>query len=179
MPITINGSGTISGVNATGLTTAQTVSASNITTGTLPKAQLPTGNVLQVVQGTYSTNVTTSSTSLVDTGLTATITPTSASSKILVLVYQAGLNNGGNSSTGINTQLIRNGTSIYNFGKYSVYITSAVSLNGGISGGYLDSPATTSAVTYKTQFLRQDGSGSVQVQAFGDLSTITLLEIAA
>jgi len=161
-------------VAGTTVLTLPAVSGTVLTT-TSPKA----GNVIQVVQGTYSTNVTTSSTSLVDTGLTATITPTSASSKILVLVYQAGLNNGGNSSTGINTQLIRNGTSIYNFGKYSIYITSVVSLNGGISGGYLDSPATTSAVTYKTQFLRQDGSGSVQVQAFGDTSTITLLEIAA
>jgi len=144
-----------------------------------PASGMPTGSVIQTVQGTYSTQVNSSSTSLVDTGLTATITPTSATSKILILISQAGLNNGANNSTGINLQLIRNGISIYNFGKYSNYISTAVYLNAGVSGGYLDSPATTAPIVYKTQFLRQDGSGSVQVQAFGDTSTITLLEIKA
>ena len=63
-------------------------------TGTqvIPKATLPTGSVLQVVQATYSTNVTTGGTTFIDTGLTATITPTSSSNKILVIVCQNGLN---------------------------------------------------------------------------------------
>jgi hypothetical protein len=136
----------------------------------------PAGTVIQVVQGTYSTQVITSSTSLVDTGLTASITPKFSTSKILVMISQAGLNLQ-TATTGINLQLIRGSTSIYSFGKYTLY-TSATNMNGGISGCYLDSPATTSSTTYKTQFLRQDGSGSVQAQGFSDTSTITLMEIA-
>lgn len=92
MPITINGTGTISGVSATGLSSAQTVSASNITTGTLPKAQLPTGSVLQVVSAEYSTQVSISNTTTwTDSGLSASITPTSSSSKILVIISPAGM----------------------------------------------------------------------------------------
>jgi hypothetical protein len=86
MPIIIDGTGTISGVSATGLTTAQTVSASNVTTGTLPYAQLPTGSVLQVVNASSTTNVTTTSTSLVTTGFSATITPKFSNSKVIALV---------------------------------------------------------------------------------------------
>jgi hypothetical protein len=146
-------------------------------TGTMVTSNAPAvGNVIQVVQGTYSTQVITSSTSLVDTGLTASITPKFATSKILVFISQAGLNMQ-TASTGINLQLIRGSTSIYSFGKYTLY-TSTTNMNGGISGCYLDSPATTSSTTYKTQFLRQDGSGSVQAQGFSDTSTITLMEIA-
>jgi hypothetical protein len=138
--------------------------------------QASAGQVLQVVQGTYSTQVITTSTSLVDTGLTASITPKFATSKILVIISQAGLNIQ-TATTGVNIQLIRGSTSIYSFGKYTFY-SSSTNMNGGISGCYLDSPATTSSTTYKTQFLRQDGSGSVQVQGFSETSTITLMEIA-
>jgi hypothetical protein len=43
---------------------------------------------------------------------------------------------------------------------------------------YLDSPATTSATTYKTQIANPDGSGAVGTQANNEYSTITLMEIA-
>jgi hypothetical protein len=167
-------------VAGTTVLTLPTVSGT-VLTDTSPKA----GNVIQVVQATYSTNVTTSGTTLIDTGLTATITPTSSSNKILVIVCQNGLNIA-DSATGVVMRLLRGSTVITTVGcNYQGYIvgTGVNSINlPGANTCFLDSPATTSAITYKTQFARQGGSGNVQVQAFGssgDTSTITLMEIAA
>ena len=50
---------------------------------------------------------------------------------------------------------------------------------GTVGTTYLDSPATTSSVTYKTQFNNEGGSGTTSVQVNGATSTITLMEIAA
>jgi hypothetical protein len=76
-----NGSGLLPNANI------EAVAASKLT-GQVPDANAPSGSVLQVVQGNTSTEVNTSGTSYVDTGLSASITPSSASSKILVLVSQ-------------------------------------------------------------------------------------------
>jgi hypothetical protein len=57
-----------------------------ITSGKVLASAMHTGAVLQVVNATYSTDTTNGTTTYADTGLTATITPTSATSKILVLV---------------------------------------------------------------------------------------------
>jgi hypothetical protein len=146
----------------------------NVLTDTSPKA----GNVLQVVSATYSTATSTSGTALVDTGLSASITPTSSSSKILVLVTMNGLLNGGTADTGIKLAILRGSTNINTFAEYTCYLGSSVSLITSAAGNYLDSPSTTSSTTYKVQFARRDGSGTVSVQANSDSSTIVLMEIA-
>jgi len=156
------------------------VSGTVLTTGSsgqsIPKAALPTGSVLQVVNATYSTSTTTGGTTYVDTGLTATITPTASSSKILVLVNQSGLNND-TINSGTSVQLLRTSTSLVVFASFFGFgVSGCVS---GASACYLDSPATTSATTYKTQFKRGGGSGTSYVQDNSSTSTITLLEIAA
>ena len=77
----------------------------------LASSSMPTGSVLQVVNATYSTTVIMSSNTYADTGLTATITPSSTSSKILVVVNQQGLKTGNNSaSNDIGVQLLRGST---------------------------------------------------------------------
>jgi len=178
MPITIDGTGTISGVSATGITTAQTVSATNITTGTLPFAQLPTGSVLQVVMATHSTEVTNNTDTYADTGLTATITPKYSTSKVLVLA-----NNMFSKFTNINAggvaNIVRNSTQIIEYAKLIGYTGTTSTGSAAASVSYLDSPATTSATTYKTQQARSSGAGNVQTQSNEALSTITLMEIAA
>jgi hypothetical protein len=69
-----------------------TPSAINLSNATsLAYAALPTGSVLQVVNATYATQVSNSTSTYADTGLTATITPKFATSKILVLVNQNGI----------------------------------------------------------------------------------------
>lgn len=131
------------------------------------------GNTLQVVNATYSTTTNMSSATYADTGLTATITPSSASNKILVFVNQSGVNCL-TASNGINLKLVRNSTDIITFAVAYNYSSSAIM---SASTVYLDSPNTTSAVTYKTQQARFSGAGTVSTQANGDTSTITLIEI--
>lgn len=144
-------------------------------------AAMPAGTVLQTVTGTTSTEVTNSGGSYTDTGLTATITPKSATSKILVLVNQVGVvKNNGNASNGIYLKLLRNGTQISLITNAAGYTgTTLVNYVGTLSTSYLDSPATTSALTYKTQFTNNTSAGTVYVQASSEAtSTITLMEIA-
>jgi hypothetical protein len=139
------------------------------------------GKVLQVVSATYSTVATSSSTTYADTGLSLAITPSSASSKILCLIVQAGCSkDNGDASNALKLQLVRGATSIYepmNRG-----------FNTGVDGNirqftvtinYLDSPATTSATTYKTQFANFIGASSMRVQVDSMPSSIVLLEIGA
>ena len=159
------------------------VSASKLTgSRTIPKGTMPAGSVLQVVQANTSTQVSSSSATFVDTGLTATITPTSATSKILVLVSQNGLKKSSTvSSNCIDINLVRGATNLLSPAVGAILETSTTVDNSGAGSiNYLDSPATTSATTYKTQFASRNGGASVQVQyANISNSNITLLEISA
>ena len=121
------------------------------------------GKVLQVVQATYATATTIASTSFTDTGLSGSITPTSASSKILVMFNQSSAYNINFQQQGTALQLLRGATTVYSQdgggGGYNTdYLEiDTVSSPKNLSryfyanGIYLDSPATTSALTYKTQ----------------------------
>ena len=135
--------------------------------------------VLQVVNGSYATQTASSTSAYADTGLTATITPQSATSQILVLVNQAGclkeINN-----TRMQLKLMRGATDINFFEMYGGFTADSGTVAfGSCSACHLDSPATTSATTYKTQFLSQANNQQVIVQTGGGRSTITLMEISA
>lgn len=137
------------------------------------------GTVLQVVNATYSSTTSSSSSSYADTGLTATITLSSTSSKVLVIVDQAGLLKQTN-DTNINLKLLRNGSDlaiVTSGAGYTGTTTPNYVGNSGIS--YLDSPASISALTYKTQIASANNNASVVCQTNGSVSTITLMEIAA
>ena len=159
------------------------IPAASAVSGTLPAANLPTGSVLQVVNATASTEISSSSATLTDTTLTATITPKFATSKILVFVNQNGLRKTNSSpSSDMKLVLVRNGSVIVGISLYSFYTNTSLEIRGQtLSTSYLDSPATTSSVTYKTQFSNPDAAGVVTVQneAGNAPSTITLMEIAA
>jgi hypothetical protein len=156
---------------------------------TAPEWKTPAGGggkVLQVVSSTITTETQITTTSLADTGITATITPTSATSKILVLISQLCQADGNTNEIAIGAKLLRDATTILNYGDYgfqieydqgATFFTTAVP--GSIS--YYDSPATTSATTYKVQAkLNASGSGrQASFQYDGSPSTITLLEIGA
>ena len=165
--------------------TLPTTSGTILTTGSsgqsIPKAALPTGSVLQVVNAKYNTEVTTASNTYVDTGLTATITPLFASSKILVLIDQGGVRKLTNSATAaVSLRALRGASLLGQFSLFAAY-TNSVSDNivASASACYLDSPNTTNATIYKTQFESPFNSGTAVVQTNGTDSTITLLEIAA
>jgi hypothetical protein len=139
------------------------------------------GKVLQVVSATTTTATSSSSTTLADTTLTATITPTSATSKVLVLVNQNGiLRTDGNANSALTLKLLRGATVISQIADTSVYTGTALVLTvPSASMNYLDSPATTSATTYKTQFANRVAAAEIVVQHQSNMSSIVLLEIGA
>lgn len=137
-----------------------------------------TGSVLQVVQGSTSTTATATS-SFVDTGLTASITPSSTSSKILVTVQQQGCTAVATNTGSINMKLQRDSSDIHKIGLAYWYSGGTEGMRGGISTSFLDSPSTTSSTTYKTVFKANDGGTSrVQNDTTNSVSTIILMEIA-
>ena len=155
---------------------------SAIVSGYVPYANLPVGSVLQVVQGTTSTNVTTTGTSFVDTGLTGTITPKFSTSKILVLVSNP-VNFGGGADTGSAFQIVRGSTAISTTGATALYIyatTGGTLYNSSfVNMSFLDSPSTTSATVYKLQMASRTSGQITSAQTGSSPSTITLMEIAA
>jgi hypothetical protein len=147
------------------------------------------GKVLQVVTASTTTSTTVASTSYTDTTLTATITPTSATSTILVMVSQYSYQGRVNQSVNANIRILRDSTAIYGDSFYSSRLAVIGSPTGvteiylGLYTNYIyrDSPATTSAITYKTQgkVSTTADSASVIYQDNSTPSTITLLEIGA
>ena len=137
------------------------------------------GTILQVVEGANSTQTINNTNVVADTGLTATITPSTTSSKILVMVNQAGSGKlSGNASTQLQVTLLRGATQIAAHAS-AFTSASADSYVGSTSLTVLDSPNTASAVTYKTQFRNVNvNAAGVIVQASSSRSSIILMEVA-
>ena len=133
------------------------------------------GHVIQVVNGSLATGVTNATTTYADTGVTATITPKFATSKILVNVSIMGVENAV-ASSGVFLKLLRGSTDLSEWAKYVGYTRTFMSQHPNTS--YLDSPSTTSATVYKVQMRRGAGSGNAYINANSCTSTITLMEIA-
>jgi hypothetical protein len=159
--------------------TAGSVSASYLAGGAA-RSNWGAGGVLQVVYATTTTQVASTVSTFADTGLTATITPSSTSSKILVLVTQSCKKSGANASNNMHIKAFRNSTDLGYIG-YGILFTNTANENYvTTSANLLDSPATTSAVTYKTQFSSASNTATVYVQPDNLApSFITLMEISA
>jgi len=165
----------------------------------VPASGMPTGSVVQTVQTFLTTSFSTTSTTLVDiTGFSVTITPTSNTNKILILVN---IDHSNESTGGFSNGfcVLRNGTAVGNgtLGTGSspnfmvVNAPYAGNSPGVAFGQFLDSPASTSALTYKVQTQCQSGTGTVWINRTGNLnagtrpdqggfsSCITVMEIKA
>ena len=150
------------------------------------------GKVLQVVSTTITSNVSFGSSAkdaYVDIKSLA-ITPSATSSKILI-IWSFLSHIGGGNYPGIRTQWLRDSTVIYGPTRLESYYGVANGSNSGygrrgyLSGNYLDSPNTTSAVTYKIQGDNDSGSsstgtyeGQIVAGSAGANTAITLMEIA-
>ena len=167
-------------------TTAVTINASqNVTfAGTLTTASrgitaasMPAGSVLQVVQGNYSSSFSTTSSSYVSTGASATITPTSSTSKILAQVSGT---LGNQVYNWLYATLYRGATNISTVGSTNpagLIVNNSADYIATLNFQILDSPATTSATTY-TLYIKGQGN-SVRAQVDGMPTYITLIEVAA
>ena len=181
MPVTINGT--------SGLVTATTFSGSSL-------SGIDTGKVLQVVSAVKTGQSSTTSYTMSDTGLTASITPSATSSKILVQInhpyriFRSGEYEG---YGGID--LLRDSTLIYEAAKRSGAGYTGIYVSIGTSASFasqsnthnltiMDSPSSTSSLTYKTQYAIDYGSQLYLNPTHGDAnytphSTIILTEVAA
>ena len=175
------------------------VSLATGVTGVLPKVSMPTGSVLQVISTVITSVVTTTvsnnSTFYPISGFAATITPSSASSKILAIVNMVGSGTSGYSYV-FAAQLQRNGTPIGVGDAASGFRQASIgnqraSADGNsadaIAWNYLDSPASTSALTYQIAVTVESGNfvlnttanNTTGVYSSRSASNITLIEIAA
>ena len=165
---------------ATPTTLPATFTAGQVLTAAQQNALRGAFRVLQVVSGTTSTPVVNATTTYADTGLTATITPSSTSSKILVLVNHPGsYKSAGNVSNAMIMEIQKNGTNLVQISEYGGYTNSLLVNVFGNSASYLDSPSSVAALTYKTRFKNLVAAAEVGVQHVNVPSTIILMEISA
>jgi hypothetical protein len=155
----------------------------------IPKAALPTGSVLQMVSVNKVDSFSTTSTSFVDiTGLSVSITPISSTSKIYIVatipVVSGTSNSGANFALSRNGTLIGQGTSGTTQNSIAVVFVASNDFYNGTSFSILDSPSTTSAITYQIRLLSSAGGtcwiGRRGSDTYGgSSSTLTAMEIAA
>ena len=156
-----------------------TLKTNTIQAATGSKVSIP-GHVIQSVYATQASQESTTSTSFVNTSLAATITPTSASNKILVLanVNMYGDTNDVHSVCTVYRGTI-SGTNIGN-GDWGIggSYAGASPVKNNVSCAILDSPSTTGAQTYTVAIRRNGSSGTMYLNVNGERSTIVLQEIA-
>jgi len=131
--------------------------------------------ILQVVQGSTTTVASSASSTYIDTTLSASITPQSSSSLILCLVSQNIYTN--NAGTGALYRVMRGATVLDTYVDLSFGTASGIVCQHQFS--VLDTPASTSALTYKTMFARNLGVGTVYCQVNANPARMTLLEVSA
>ena len=156
---------------------------SKITNDGVATSGLPAGSVVQVVQASSTSVLSTSSSTFAASGFSATITPTSSSNKILVMgslpIYLQGISGGAHGIVTVYRGGVASGTDISastsSFGLAQNYAAGIETITKG-SFHVLDSPATTSSTTYELAF-RVNGSTSCTIAINGDEYTLTLMEI--
>lgn len=135
------------------------------------------GRILQVVQNTASAQVLNTSNTFVDTGLSITITPKSASSKLIIFVNQSGVAKyGTGGSVWIKAQ--KNGTDFYFANELGFTETNQWNFVGAHSMTFVEDSGGTTARTYKTVFRNGSTTGEAYVQR-GSSSRITIIEVSA
>lgn len=146
----------------------------------------PAGSVLQVVQASFTNNFSTTTNGFVNTQVTASITPKSATSKILIQISPCVAILGASTDAGTGFGIVRNSTQIYTTSFIAFYAASGAGTDAGIVPfiQFLDSPSTTSSTAYTLQVTRYTNNGGTTVQinrnyTSTDTSIITLMEIAA
>ncbi len=189
MAIQINGNGTITGISSGGLP-AGSVTSATLADGAVTASKKGAGSILQIVHVSYATSTTNTTTSYANSGLTATITPSSSSNKIQIMVsqpYRLGRVSASDVSGAIELYRSVSGSETAvtdNAGYLFYHDMSALGTSAGVyfynvyNVSVQDSPNTTSAVTYLTKARTYSASTDIKTQYNGK-SFITLMEVAA
>ena len=163
-------------VRSTGISSLPAISGANLT---------GVGKIGQVIQATTSSAVNVASTSVADTGLTVNITPTASTSKVLVQVNQNILTDIDTELGNSKIKLLRDSTTAIDFttniARVEANGSSAVKFGNLTTFSHLDSPSTTSQITYKTQgaISSTSNNGTARFQNSSVPSIITVMEILA
>jgi hypothetical protein len=180
----------LNGTTGVSLVQDGVVTAADLASGAITSAALPAGSVLQVVQGSTTGNVfsTSSATFVKDTSVNVAITPTSATSKILVVaslslrpgtytryIFGTLIRTVGGSDTEV-TGSVGSGNTYG--GLNFMYDTGTSATQGVMMLQYLDSPATTSEITYSPAYRRGTDSHTLTRGGGSLVQTITAMEIA-
>ena len=150
--------------------------------GTILTSNSSVGKILQVVSATSTTNVSSSSASHVDTGLSCSITTTSSSNKVYVSLAQTlYVRNPSGTTAAISWDLVR-GSTVISDGVYNIMLRgeahSPYILTAQMgSFVFLDSPGSAATHTYKTTAYTHDGNWKTQDNSTP--SHIVLMEIEA
>ena len=134
------------------------------------------GKILQVVQVTNATLTTISNNTYTSIGLSASITPSSSASKVLVFATIGAVLKSQN--TYGQAKLLRGATDLGVLAGYIGYNNTTTDAGSSVSLTYLDSPATTSSTTYEVKFASGSNIASVQINSQAT-NTMTLMEISA
>lgn len=157
--------------------------------GALASSDMPTGSILQVVQASTSTQVEVATTTFTDTSLSASITPSSSSNKILVIVDQMFQTTKTSAGQGMGIRVLRDSTTIHDplrdaTGAFDHYANNSTGFYGRFTITKLDSPSSTSSLTYKTQgrpYTTADTGKvffNISAATVNATSYITLIEVA-
>jgi hypothetical protein len=161
-----------------------TAMAASKLTGQVPDANAPSGSVIQVVSAQFNVSDSTTSTSLVASTVTAAITPISTSSRIYYIFTFNHQATGGSSPVGAQTAIFRNNATNLTINSGAglsalIYSNGASNIHHEVTLQGVDSPSSTSPVTYTLYHARLDGGGSSsEIRNWGK-AFVTLMEIAA
>jgi hypothetical protein len=176
MALVLNGSGITSANIADGTIVNADINSSAAIAGT--KVDGSFGKVLQVVSFSTTTEVSSSSTTYVNSNIVKSITPSSTSSRILILTSFGSEVHGGDADSGLGVAITRDATTLTST-EIGMYVSNGNAWGSEIeqisSISYLDSPATTSAVEYRLAFKAKYGATAIVRKG----QTITLMEIGA
>jgi len=197
MAISLNGStGVISGITDlpdaiidADMLAANAVTTAKINDGAVTAAKRGAGAILQVVQGSTSTQVEVATATFTDTSLSASITPSSSSNKILVIVNQMFQTSKTTAGQGMGIRVLRDSTTIHDptrdaTGAFDHYANNSTGFYGRFAITKLDSPSSTSSLTYKTQgrpYTTADTGKvlfNISAATVNATSYITLIEVA-
>lgn len=139
-----------------------------ITTAGVPASAMPSLSILQIQEMFSTTTTSTTSTTFQPTAFNVTITPSSASSKILV--FHQGMVNAQSTANWAWVSLYRDGTNFFDGGQANsaggVYANGSTDTHVPVTFMYLDSPNTTSSVNYKI-YVKSNNGNSVRYNADG------------
>jgi len=138
----------------------------------------PGGKVLQVIQATAATQVNVSTTTFTDTGLSVTITPSLATSRVMIIATHSGSGKD-TGDTSATFRLLRDATSVGTLAAIVGTTGSSLTNISNVTISFVDTPATTSATTYKTQLNSASNTAKAFTGAGSGTSTIIAMEIGA